>query len=381
MTASVLALALLAACTGVADGEDPAAPGPGASLPGPATPGPATTVGSSPSPSASPTATPTPGTPITLAFGGDVHFAQQLEPLLAKPDTALRPLRRHLAGADLAMVNLETAITRRGTPAAKKFHFRTGLAATRALAGAGVDVASLANNHAVDYGEVGLEDTLAARRGSPIPLVGIGRNAKEAYAPAYLDARGSTVAFLAATQVPDWTLATWPAGRDRAGVASAAGAGLRRLERAVRTAAGRADVVVVYLHWGTDYTTCPNSLQRSTARSLSKAGADVVLGTHAHRVQGAGWMGDTYVGYGLGNFVWWRRNAEADARSGVLRLTVQPAPGRAARARVTKARWTPMLVSASGIPRRQGGADGRRLLEAWNDARECTGLAARPRAS
>jgi poly-gamma-glutamate synthesis protein (capsule biosynthesis protein) len=132
-------------------------------------------------------------------------------------------------------------------------------------------------------------------------------------------------------------------------------------------------VVVVYLHWGTEYTTCPNALQRSTARALSRAGADVVLGTHAHRVQGAGWLGRTYVGYGLGNFVWWRHAAEADAGSGVLTLTVQPTSGQ-----VTRARWTPMLVTATGMPARQRGATGRRLLAAWNDARGCTGLSTRP---
>jgi len=175
---------------------------------------------------------------------------------------------------------------------------------------------------------------------------------------------------LAATQIPDWTLANWAAGEHSAGVAVASSPA--RLARAVRAAARKADVVIVYLHWGSDYTTCPNALQRSTARALAQAGADVVVGAHAHRVQGAGWMGRTYVGYGLGNFVWWRRNSEADATSGVLTLTVRPS------GQVNQANWTPMLVSASGIPKLQSGKRGRRMLDSWNEARGCTGLAAKP---
>jgi poly-gamma-glutamate capsule biosynthesis protein CapA/YwtB (metallophosphatase superfamily) len=360
----LLCLALIV--TACSDGGS--SPGSGGSPSSSASSRPSTSSSSS-SPKASPATSA--DQPITLAFAGDVHFTQQLASLLEHPDDALAALRPVLAKADLAMVNLETAITERGSPAPKEFHFRATPAALTALDAAGVDVVTMANNHAVDYGEVGLRDTLKAQSNSPIPVVGIGPNADRAYAAAYLKVRGSTVAVLAATQVPDWTLANWAAGADRPGVAVAASPA--RLARAVRAAAKKADVVVVYLLWGTDYTTCPNALQRSTAAALSKAGADVVLGAHAHRLQGAGWLGRTYVDYGLGNFVWWRRNSEADAHSGVLTLTVKPS------GQVTKAAWTPMLVGASGIPQRQRGATGRRLLASWTDARGCTDLASKPR--
>lgn len=359
-----LVAALVASCTG--DAGPTAAPASTApsrtaspTTAGPATPGP--TGGAGPSGGA-------PGS-LRLAFGGDVHFAAQVARLLDDPDRGLAELRPYLATADLAMVNLETAITSGGTPAPKQFHFRAPPAALRAVAAAGVDIVTMANNHAVDYGAVGLADTLAAQEGSPIPVVGIGRDAAQAYAPAYLHAAGMTVAVLAATQIPDWTLANWSATADRPGVANAASSA--RLAAAVRGARAHADVVVVYLHWGTDYTDCPNALQRSTARALAEAGADVVLGTHAHRVQGAGWLGRTYVDYGLGNFVWWRRNSEADARSGVLTLRLQ---GR----RVRSAAWTPMVVSADGLPRVPGAAERARLLRLWNQARACTGLSASP---
>ncbi|WP_088318397.1 CapA family protein [Kineosporia sp. R_H_3] len=362
-------LAVAVGGCGLAGDPDPAAgtPAPATSAGTPATDGTA----AEPTPSATPSPSATPEGPrrTTLAFAGDVHFANQVADVLDDPRTGLAELRPYLAPADLAMVNLETAITTRGREMPKQFHFRAPATAFDALAAAGVDVVTLANNHAVDYGEVGLRDTLAAREKAPIPAVGLGRDAADAYAPAILDVDGAKVAVLGATQVPDWTLATWPARSDRAGVAAASDPA--RLAAAVRAARKKADVVVVYLHWGTDYTTCPNALQKRTARALADAGADVVVGAHAHRVQGAGWLGDTYVSYGLGNFVWWRRNSVADATTGVLTLGVE---GR----RVVSARWTPMLVSADGVPRVPDRATSKRMRRAWDAARGCTGLAARP---
>ena len=83
----------------------------------------------------------------------------------------------------------------------------------------------------------------------------------------------------------------------------------RALLAAVREA--HADVVVVYLHWGDEYRACPDPTgQRRIADALARAGADVVVGTHAHVLLGAGWLRGTYVGYGLGNFLWYHdRNA------------------------------------------------------------------------
>ena len=324
-----------------------------------------------PSPSLSPSRSGTPRPAgdgvLTLAFAGDVHFANQLAPLLQRPDSALAELRPTLGRADLAVVNLETALTSRGAPAPKTWHFRSPPAALDVLAGAGVDVVSLANNHAVDYGPVGLRDTLAARRDSPLPVVGIGKDAEEAFSPAVVEVEGRRVAVLAATQVPDWTAFNAAAGAATPGVAVALDP--TRLARAVRDARGKADVVVVYLHWGTDYTSCPDASQRSTSRLLADAGADVVVGTHAHQLQGAGWLGRTYVSYGLGNFVWWRRNSATQAATGVLTLTLQ---GR----RVVEEDWVPLAIEEDGIPRRPGREQAQVQLADRERVRQCSGLAA-----
>ena len=334
--------------------------------PSPGTPGSAApdTVGSAGAAGAASTG------PITLAFAGDVHFANGLAALLAHPQNSLAGLRPYLAGADLAVVNLETAITSRGTPQPKQYHFRATPSALDALKVAGVDAVTMANNHAVDYGVDGLRDTLAAQSASPIPIVGIGKDAAQAYAPAMFDVHGLKIALLGATQIPDWTLATWPAGTSKPGVAVAS-APADRLVAAVRAAKRTSDVVVVYLHWGTDYTTCPNSLQERTVAALSRAGASVIVGSHAHRVEGSGWAGSTFVDYGLGNFVWWK-SQEPDSRTGVLTVTLDAAGHPVAQ------KWHSMLIGSDGLPRAPGASAQARLDKAVDAARACSGLRLRP---
>jgi poly-gamma-glutamate synthesis protein (capsule biosynthesis protein) len=315
-----------------------------------------------------------------MAFAGDVHFEDYLAPLARDAD-GLAELRPTLGAADLAVVNLETAITERGTKIGKEFHFRAPASALQTVAGAGVDAVSMANNHGVDYGPVGLRDTLAAKRSSPIPVVGIGADEDEAFAPAVLRAKGLQVALFAADQVFEMTLARYSAGPGKAGVASSSP--VTRLRVAVQRAAARYDLVVVFLHWGTDYQQCPDRLSVQTAQALEDAGADIIVGGHSHRVNGAGWLGRAYVDYGLGNFVWWRSH-EPDSRSGVLTLSVDVAAARGTRVTtepvVRRAVWTPMLIGRDGIPREPGAKDAKRLHRLWEQARPCTGLAAEPHA-
>jgi len=103
------------------------------------------------------------GKPVVLAFAGDVHFEGSLEQRLAGDAAqALSPIAPVLRSADIAVVNLETAVTDGGTPTAKEFTFRAPSTAFEALRGAGVDVASMANNHGLDYGVAGLRDSLGA---------------------------------------------------------------------------------------------------------------------------------------------------------------------------------------------------------------------------
>lgn len=321
-------------------------------------------------------ATPTHGPPsITLAFGGDVHFVEADDgvpnrtwKLLDRPETAFGPVAEWFTAADVAMVNLETAVTTGGTPEPKRFLFRAPPAAYEAVRAAGIDVVSLANNHALDYGREGLADTLAYAAQAGVPVVGAGPDAAAAYAPWVVEVAGVRIAVLGFSQVHElWE--SWRAEEDRAGIAYALDE--RRALAAVEAAQEAADVVVVYMHWGEEGNHCPTGEMTRFAELVAGAGADLVVGTHAHVLLGGGWLGRTYVQYGLGNFLWWRDEAFSND-TGALWVTLRGAE-------VESVELRPAVISAgTGQPIPAEGAEAERIAGAYADLRSCTGLADAP---
>ena len=240
----------------------------------------------------------------------------------------------------------------------------------------------MANNHALDFGRARLPSTLraagaAAASDPPVAVVGVGRDRDEAFRPALTDVDGTVVATLAATVADRDPTADrtgqWAATADRGGTADALDPG--PLLAAVRRADGAADVVVAYLHWGVQGEGCPSADQRTLAGRLVGAGADVVVGSHAHRLQGDGRLGNGYVAYGLGNFAWYSPGTAATSRTGVLTLTVRPPAERTRAARVTRADWRFGVIGDNGLPgpaRGEAVADFRAERELL---RACAGLA------
>lgn len=310
------------------------------------------------------------GQPVTIAFGGDVHFMGSSGVRLATdPNTAVGPMAAVLRAADLAIVNLETAITTRGTPQEKTYRFRAPPAAFTALRAAGIDVVTQGNNHGMDFGPVGLQDSLDAADAAKFPVVGIGRDDREAYAPYRVTIRGQRIALLGATDVLDANLVrSWTAGTDKPGLASAKDPA--PLVAAVRAARSSSDTVIVYLHYGAELHSCPTDRQRALVRQLVAAGADIIVGSHAHVLLGAGYLGEAYVDYGLGNFVFYVERQGPTRETGVLTLTTR---GRA----VTGSRWDPGRIEG-GAARPLTGSAAADAVRRWHGLRGCTGLAAAP---
>ncbi|SED03971.1 poly-gamma-glutamate synthesis protein (capsule biosynthesis protein) [Nocardioides exalbidus] len=337
---------------------------------------PTTTATPSTAPSEEPAAA-SPPRPMTIALAGDVHFEGALRERLRAPASALTPASTALRAADLAIVNLETSIGSGGAPdPAKRFTFSAGPAALTALAAAGVDVATMANNHALDHGRDRLPSTFraisAARRADPsLEVIGIGQDADEAFRPAVIEVDGTSVATVTASLADQDPTAdptgAWAATDASAGIADAIDPA--RLLAAVRRADRAADVVVAYLHWGVQGDRCPSEDQRTLARRLVGAGADVVAGTHAHRLQGDGRLGPGYVAYGLGNFAWY-----SPGPTGVLTLTVRPPAESAGRARVTASQWWPAEIGADGLASQVRGSAADAFDAERAALRTCAGL-------
>jgi len=307
------------------------------------------------------------GQPITIAFAGDMNFEGTNRTRLdADSSTALGPFADILRGADLAIGNLEASIAVGGTRANKQFAFRAPPTAVDALRAAGFDAVSMANNHGLDYGEDGLQETLAVARAQPDHfIIGIGADEDEAFAPFTAEVKGQRIAVIGATQVLDSSLIqAWTATADHGGLASAKR--VDRLVAEVQGARATSDTVIVFLHWGIEKETCPAGDQQALAATLVEAGADLVVGGHAHRLQGGGRLGDTVVHYGLGNF-FFKENSAEGARTGVFEVTVT---GR----RIDSYRWIPGRISNS-VPQPLTGGDADGELAYWDGLRGCSGLA------
>jgi poly-gamma-glutamate synthesis protein (capsule biosynthesis protein) len=312
------------------------------------------------------------GHTVTLGFGGDVHFAGVVGQSLAKdPSTALgTTIPQLFAGTQLRMVNLESVVTD-GTcpePQNKPYIFDAPASALTALKSASITVATEANDHGLDCGQQGLSQNLTVATQARFPILGIGNNSSQAFAPYRVTVDGQRIAIITATQViADNLVNTWTASGTQPGVASAIDP--TQLVREVQQVRRSADTVIVYVHWGTETQACPNPQQEPLARQLVRAGADVVIGADAHVLLGGGYLGTAYVDYGLGNFAFYDdRPPETD--SGSLIISAQ---GR----RVTSAVLRPATIVA-GLPEPLTGQPAAAAVQSWNAARGCTNLTATP---
>lgn len=314
------------------------------------------------------------GHPVTLVFGGDVNFpvgSILATRLAADPTTALGGGAKELLGrSDLAMVNLETALTFGGCPVPqpKQYVFWAPPAALTAVRGAGATLVTEANNHGEDCGMPGLLQALTIRARAHYTVLGIGRDVHEALTSYQTVLHGERIGIIAATQVIDADLVQgWTATSTQPGLASAYE--VRALVHAVRIARSIDDTVIVFLHWGTQLDACPNPLQEPLAIALVRAGADVVVGSHAHVLLGAGYLGTAFVDYGLGNFAFYNDPYPTDY-SGTLSITMT---GR----HVDAYSWRPALVE-NEVPVPVTGATAKAVHDAWAGARGCTDLTAAP---
>lgn len=205
--------------------------------------------------------------------------------------------------ADIFMVNNEFPYTNRGTPTAgKKFTFRADPKYASWLFDMGADLVSLANNHAYDYGEVSLTDTLDTLESIGMPYVGAGRNLEEAVRPVSFIANGKKFTFISATQIerlnpPDTKGAT----ETSPGVFRCLD--ITKLLEVIGEARADSDYVIVYIHWGTEGTDKLDHWQTEQAAQIAAAGVDLIIGDHPHVLQPIGYVGEVPVVYSLGNYL------------------------------------------------------------------------------
>lgn len=276
-------------------------------------PTPSTSVSSSPSPE--------PRSEIVIHGTGDVSLDPNYIPAFRTHGygwawSGLDGLFQH---DDLTVINHECPSTDIVDPIPKTFSFRCDPAALDAARRAGVDVANLANNHAFDQGPQGLLDSIKNLTRAGIVPLGAGTSAQEADAPRYVEVKGWKIALIGVGEVtdPDYQVAV---GNE---IGTSVGHDFPRALRAIREANANADLVIVVIHWGVELDTQPREYQVVEAHRMIDAGADVIFGHHAHRLQPMEVYEGKPIFYGLGNFVWPHFSDEGSTTA-VAEVTVRP---------------------------------------------------------
>jgi capsule synthesis protein PGA_cap len=224
-----------------------------------------------------------------------------------------------LRAADIAFGNLECAVSYRGTAQPKTFRFRGRPPSLRAAARrGGLDVVNLANNHAGDYGDIALLDTLRYARRFGIATVGAGSDARDAYRPRVVNRLGLRVAFVGFSTILPFD---FQAGAHSPGTAWGYP---QRVRSSVERARRKADVVIATFHWGIERDGVENARERALAEVALDAGATAVVGAHPHVLQPIRRAGrHRLVAYSLGNFVFTGTSAWT-RRTGILELRLAP---------------------------------------------------------
>jgi len=305
-------------------------------------------------PAAAPTPTaPAEPAPVTVTAGGDVIGGFGVSGVVDSMGSDLfRSVAPFFEKSDFGFVNLESPLTNGGDPQGwKDVVIKGNPALAPAMAKSGINVVTMANNHAGDMGDSGLLDSIRSCEKHDIAVVGAGKDLKRAMAGTVLETeKGAKVAFLGFTDVLP---VGYPATSASPGVAPGR-ADLGAVKKAIKAAAKKADYVVVGWHWNFEYKRAPSWLERSEGKAAIDAGADVVFAHHPHLLDGMESYHGGLIVYSLGNLVF-------SGFSGETAETVL------VRARLSKdgidAQLIPVVGGGSGVPSVAARSQGESILQ------------------
>lgn len=241
-------------------------------------------------------------TDVTMFFTGDVMIQRCTDIYDNQGINGIisEYLEQEMLDADMTMINNEFPFSNGGSQHPdKQFTFRVDPKYVSMLHDMGVDVASLANNHALDFGTEALLDTFTTFDNAGIPYVGAGETKERAEEAIYVDAGGRTIGVLSASRVIP--VGSWNIESRQPGLFCTYDS--TRLVQRIKEVEQECDYVVVFVHWGIERNPLPEEYQHNLAKQYIDAGADLVIGNHAHVPQGIEYYKGVPIVYCMGNFI------------------------------------------------------------------------------
>jgi len=262
---------------------------------------------------------------ITLMFAGDIMLDRGVEYMIEKYGEGdyrfpFLKIADDLRKADILFGNLESVISDKGKKVGSIYSFRADPKALEGLIYAEFDVLSVANNHVFDYGRAAMEDNFKRLKEAGIGFVGGGFSEKEAYSGVIKEIKGTRIAFLAYTNLGS---PYWLATKERSGIAWVDWINIEEIKKDIEETKKRADIVIVSLHAGEEYSSEPNLFQIEFSKACIDFGADLVIGHHPHVVQPIEKYKQGYIAYSLGNFVFDQGFSEETMKGQLLEVLIK----------------------------------------------------------
>ncbi len=238
---------------------------------------------------------------VIIGLTGDVMIGRLVNKVISTtsyeyPWGNLLPL---LNKTDLNLINLETTLTSSINAVPKVFNFKSDPENVESLKRAKIDVVTLANNHILDFGIEGLEETLQALSKAGILHVGVGLNIEEVKKPVIIDIKNMTIGIIGYTDnEPTWRATATKPGTNYVYVGDHRGV-IREIKKLKR----KVDILIFTIHWGPNMVQHPTKAFQRFARAAIDAGVDIFHGHSAHVFQGIEIYKNKVIFYDAGDFV------------------------------------------------------------------------------
>ena len=263
------------------------------------------------------------GDRLRLAFVGDIMLDRGVKESILKNGGGdyryiFENIYQNLRNYDVLFGNLEGPISDKGQDQESFYSFRMRPETANALAWAGFDMVSAANNHIWDWGAEATMETLRHFSEASIKYAGIGLTRIDAYSANNIIVNGVKIAFLAFTDISGAFKETGSLDKPTVALTFE-----KEIESGVKAARRKADVIIVYFHFGDEYKQEPNENQKKLAHLAIDSGADLVIGTHPHVVQSIEQYKNGYIAYSLGNFIFDQDFSEDTMRGLLLEVELE----------------------------------------------------------
>ena len=255
---------------------------------------------------------------VSIAITGDVMFARKMPGILGSVSSPFNNVENITKNVDLLLINFENPTTTsdiayKGTVPLKADPSYTHFAKDNPNT-----IAALANNHIFDYGEIGLNDTLKSLNDNGIKSIGAGNNKEEATKPIVEEINGRKIVVLnymdqdnfkeySQSELPQATSSNETTNGSHSGYAAI---DWNIVKKDIDANKEDADIVIVYLHYGNEYSRSPNQHQEEISRKFIDYGADIVVGSHTHVTEGVEIYKGKPIFYNLGNFIFDQSNPD-----------------------------------------------------------------------